>query len=285
MSSQSSQVWFITGASSGLGRAVTEYVLSKGDNVVATCRTPSALSDLSAQYPTSRLLVLALDVTQPATIYGAFAKAFEAFGRLDVVYNNAGYGILSEIEGTPDEPARAMFEVNFWGALHVTTEAVKYFRDYNKPQGGRLIQVSSNSGVEAMPGLGFYSASKFALEAISESLVAELNPAWNIKITILEPGGFKTKSQSENVVVLPPHPAYGEGTVPHMLREIAPTMQYTGRIDIFVERVYAATRDPNLGLRLPLGAFSTRSVGRKLESLRRDFEAAEKWQENIDEIE
>ena len=125
---------------------------------MATLRKPSVLTDLSAKYPASQLLVIKLDVTSPADIKAAFAKAIETFGRVDVVYNNAGYGSLGEIEGTPDNVARGVFEVNFWGSTNVALEAIRVFRDVNKPSGGRLLQASSMVGASGMPGIGYYSA-------------------------------------------------------------------------------------------------------------------------------
>ena len=135
-----------------------EHLLARGEKVVATLRKPSALSDLSAKYPASQLLVVKLDVTSPADIKAAFAKAVETFGRVDVLYNNAGYGSVGEIEGTPDDVARGVFEVNFWGSTNVAREAIRVFRDVNKPAGGRLLQASSMAGASGMPGIGYYSA-------------------------------------------------------------------------------------------------------------------------------
>jgi NAD(P)-dependent dehydrogenase (short-subunit alcohol dehydrogenase family) len=148
----------VTGSSVGLGRCTVEHLLAQGEKVVATLRKPSALSDLSAKYPASQLLVVKLDVTSPADIEAAFAKAVETFGRVDVLYNNAGYGSVGEIEGTPDDVARGVFEVNFWGSTNVAREAIRVFRDVNKPAGGRLLQASSMAGAAGMPGIGYYSA-------------------------------------------------------------------------------------------------------------------------------
>ena len=150
----------VTGASSGFGRAVTEHVLRKGDIAVATLRKPEILSDLQGIYPASRLLVLKLDVTKVDEIAAAFAQTKEKFGRVDVVFNNAGYSVLAEVEGTPDDVARAMFEVNFWGATNVSREAVRFFREVNKPAGGRLIISSSIAGVVPAPLMGYYTAAK-----------------------------------------------------------------------------------------------------------------------------
>lgn len=157
--------WFVvTGSSSGFGRSIVEYVLSQGGIAVATLRKPSALDDLKAKYPPSRLLILKLDVTKPQDITNAFDKTKEVFGRIDVVFNNAGYPLVGEIESTTQEVARALFEVTFWGADRVAQEAVKFFREVNKPGvGGRLLNVSSSAGLNAYPGIGYYCASKFGV--------------------------------------------------------------------------------------------------------------------------
>lgn len=149
----------VTGASSGLGKAVTEVVLRKGDIAVATLRKPAALAHLAKLYPPSRLLLLSLDVTRPADVSAAFDRTREVFGRLDVLFNNAGYAMFGEVEGTPDADARAMFEVDFWGAVSASREAVKFFREVNPPgEGGMILQNSSYSGFSGSPGFAFYSA-------------------------------------------------------------------------------------------------------------------------------
>ncbi|KAH9942738.1 hypothetical protein B0H21DRAFT_779899 [Amylocystis lapponica] len=283
MSSQ--KIWFVTGASSGFGRAQTECVLAKGDIVVATLRKPEMLADLTEKYGSDRLLVLKLDVTSRDEIVAAFAKAQEVYGRIDVVYNNAGYGLNGEVEGVPDDLARGIFDVNFWGAVHVSQEAVRFFRDVNKPSGGRLLQMSSASGIQAIPCVGFYTASKFALEGISEAMAAELHPDWNIKVTILEPGVFQTDGLSKNLVFAPPHPAYGEGTLPHMFRAVlkAGTVPYTfSKVDVMCERVYKAASTPDLPLRLPLGRAAMDAYQIKSDSLKQIHEIAKAWNENID---
>ncbi|KAN0092903.1 hypothetical protein V8E55_003687 [Tylopilus felleus] len=153
------RVWLITGASSGFGRAVTEVVLGKGDIVVATLRKPSVLAPLTKRYPHSQLLLLTLDVTRPADISAAFAQTREVFGRLDVVFNNAGFALFGEVEGTPDADARAVFDVNFWGLVDVSREAVKFFREVNSPgKGGILLQNSSMMAFMGVPGVSFYCA-------------------------------------------------------------------------------------------------------------------------------
>lgn len=138
---------------------MTEYLLSTGDKVVATLRTPSALDDLAAKWSKSQLLVVKLDVVKSSDIVSAFELAKKAFGRVDVVFNNAGYGVFGEIEGVIEKDARDMFEVNFWGAGNVNREAVKFFREENPAgAGGILVVNSSMVGIAAAPALGYYSA-------------------------------------------------------------------------------------------------------------------------------
>ncbi|KIJ39286.1 hypothetical protein M422DRAFT_135945, partial [Sphaerobolus stellatus SS14] len=200
----------VTGSSTGFGRAVTEYVLEKGDIVVATLRKPEVIADLSAKYDSSKLLVLKLDVKNPEEIKSVFAKVKETFGRLDVVYNNAGYAILVEAEATPDNMARDMFEVNFWGLVNVTKEALRFFREENEPGvGGWILMASSMSGISGLPAMTYYSASKFAVEGFSEALSKELKPEWNIKIGIIAFGNFKTNVVQALIDLnLPSLPAY-----------------------------------------------------------------------------
>ena len=141
---------------------MSEYALEQGDKVVATLRKPSDISELQARYPPAQLRVVKLDVTQPAEIANAFAEAKQAFGKVDIVFNNAGCGIVGGIEDTPEKSARHLFDVNFWGMLNVAQEAVRFFRDENeKGAGGRLLAVSSEAGFHPIPALGFYSAAKF----------------------------------------------------------------------------------------------------------------------------
>ena len=139
---------------------MARVALTNGERVVATLRKPEVLNDFAAQYTSEQLLVLRLDVSKPDEIKAAFAKAKEAFGRSDVVFNNAGYAVAGELEGVPDKSARMMFEVNFWGSAHVSQEAVRFFREENKPPGGRLLPNSAGVGLVTMPRFGYYPATK-----------------------------------------------------------------------------------------------------------------------------
>ena len=139
---------------------MTELVLRNGEMVVATLRKPEAITDLSSEYGSDRLPITQLDVTEGQEIKAAFTKAVAHFGRVDVVFNNAGYVLFGEAEGMPDKLARAAMEVDFWAAANVSREALRVFREVNKPVGGFLLQVSSASGLTGLPGLAYYCAAK-----------------------------------------------------------------------------------------------------------------------------
>ena len=149
---------------------MTELVLAKGDIAVATLRKPEMLADLSARYDAKQLLVLKLDVVKAEEIRAAFDAAVKAFGRIDVVFNNAGYAVLGELEATPEQTARALFDVNFFGAANVTKEAVRVFRDVNRPQGGQLLQMSSMAVHLDAAAHAFYAATKCGEQCLSLSM-------------------------------------------------------------------------------------------------------------------
>jgi NAD(P)-dependent dehydrogenase (short-subunit alcohol dehydrogenase family) len=181
------KVWFITGTSKGFGRIWAEAALKRGDKVVATARNPSSLDELVARYGPS-VLALGLDVTDQAAVEAAVKRAQAHFGRLDVVVNNAGFGLFGTIEEVTATQARTQMETNFFGALWVTKAALPYLREQRS---GHIIQVSSIGGVQAFPTLGLYHASKWALEGFSQSLAAEVQD-FGIKVTLVEPTGYET---------------------------------------------------------------------------------------------
>ncbi|WP_033345011.1 SDR family NAD(P)-dependent oxidoreductase [Catenuloplanes japonicus] len=197
------KTWFITGASRGFGRAWTEAALARGDRVAATARDPETLKKPAESYP-GMLVPLTLDVTDRAAVFAAVDEAVSAFGRLDVVVNNAGYGLFGMVEETTEAQARAQMEVNFFGALWVTQAVVPILRAQGA---GRLLQVSSIGGVGAFPTLGIYNASKWALEGMSEALAAELGPL-GPAVTIVEPGPFGTDWSGASAVHTTPIDAY-----------------------------------------------------------------------------
>ena len=183
----SERTWLITGASRGLGRAFAEAALLAGDAVVLTAREPQALADLALRHP-DRALALALDVTDRAAARRVGEQAVEHFGRLDVLVNNAGYGLHGAIEEVSEAEARSQLETNFFGALWVTQAVLPQMR---RQGSGHIVQVSSAAGATGFPLVGMYCASKFALEGMSECLALEVAP-FGIRVTILEPSDFRT---------------------------------------------------------------------------------------------
>lgn len=181
------RVWFITGASKGLGYAFTCAALKAGDKVAAAARTTESLEKLKAAYPDD-LLPMTLDITDRKAVFGRVAEAAEHFGRFDIVVNNAGILVMGMIEELSESEARSVMETNFFGALWVCQAAMPYLRAQGS---GHIIQISSIGAVISGPMSGIYSASKFALEGMSEALAKEADH-FGVKLTMVEPGGFWT---------------------------------------------------------------------------------------------
>jgi NAD(P)-dependent dehydrogenase (short-subunit alcohol dehydrogenase family) len=181
------KTWFITGCSRGFGREWAEAALERGDQVAATAREASTLDALVESYGDA-VLALALDVDDRAADFAAVGRAHEHFGKLDVVVNNAGYGLFGMVEEVSEQQARAQIETNLFGALWVTQAALPYLREQRS---GHILQVSSIGGIVAFPGVGLYHASKWALEGFSEALAQEVAD-FGIHVTLIEPGGFDT---------------------------------------------------------------------------------------------
>jgi NAD(P)-dependent dehydrogenase (short-subunit alcohol dehydrogenase family) len=200
-----SKVWFITGCSKGFGRIWAEAALERGDKVAATARDASTLDALAEKYGDS-VLTLALDVQDMDADFAAVKQAHEKFGRLDVVVNNAGYGLFGTIEEVSAEQARDQIETNVFGALWVTKAALPIMREQGS---GHIIQVSSIGGVTAFPGIGLYHASKWALEGFSQSLSLE-TAGMGIKVTLVEPQGYSTDWAGPSAIQAEQMSAYDE---------------------------------------------------------------------------
>ncbi|WP_284742642.1 oxidoreductase [Amycolatopsis sp. RTGN1] len=179
--------WFITGCSTGLGRALATAVLERGLRAVVTARDPAQVADLVASHG-DRALALPLDVTDHAQVVDAVKRAEAAFGRIDVLVNNAGYGYLAAIEEGEDDEVRKLFDANVFGLADVTRAVLPGMR---ARRGGHIVNVSSLGGLAAFGATGYYHATKFAVEGLSESLAAEVAPL-GIKVTIVEPAAFRT---------------------------------------------------------------------------------------------
>jgi len=197
------KVWFITGTSKGFGRVWAEAALARGDRVAATARRVGTLAPLVERYG-NQVAAITLDVTDKGAVDAAVQEAHASFGRLDVVINNAGYGLFGAIEEVSEAEARAQIDTNLFGALWVTQAALPIMRAQGS---GHIIQVSSIGGINAFPTVGLYHASKWGLEAFSQSLAAEV-AGFGIKVTIVEPGGFATDWGGSSAQRAAPMPAY-----------------------------------------------------------------------------
>ncbi|MDN3547823.1 SDR family NAD(P)-dependent oxidoreductase [Mucilaginibacter aquaedulcis] len=190
---KNSKVWFITGASRGFGSIWADAALKRGDKVAATARSVASLNSLQEKYG-ANVLTLELDVTKPDQVKTAVTQAYEHFGKLDVVINNAGYSLVGTIEEASANEVHALYETNIFGTLAVIKAALPLLRQQG---GGHILGVSSGLGHVTMPVIGYYCSSKWAFEAIHESLAAEVK-AFGIHVTIIEPGAYATEFGSQD---------------------------------------------------------------------------------------
>jgi NAD(P)-dependent dehydrogenase (short-subunit alcohol dehydrogenase family) len=181
------KTWFITGASRGFGRIWAEAALTRGDQVTATARNLADVADLSERFGDA-VLTLALDVTDPEQVRRVVPQAYAHFGKLDVLVNNAGYSLLAAVEEASDEQISDMFDANYLGMIRVLRAALPLLRQQGS---GHILGVSSGLGIGSMPLIGFYAATKWAVEALHESLAQEVKP-FGLNVTIVEPGAYAT---------------------------------------------------------------------------------------------
>lgn len=244
-----SKVWLITGSSRGFGRCLAEAVLKHGDKLVATARKPEQLADL-VELHGENVRSLKLDVTNPEQAKAAVDFAVKTFGRLDVVVNNAGYGNIASIEETSLKDFRAQIETNLWGVINVTKAALPML---HKQRSGHFVQFSSVGGRFGSPGLGPYQTAKFAVEGFSEVLSKEVAPI-GLKVTLIEPGGFRTDWGGSSMKVVEPGQDYKE-TVGSMLRHIRQnTGKEKGDPDRAALAIIKIVYEENPPLRLLLGS-------------------------------
>jgi NAD(P)-dependent dehydrogenase (short-subunit alcohol dehydrogenase family) len=268
MTTSSNQVWFITGASTGFGRAFAAHALAQGYRVVATARDAGRLADLVAQNP-ARVLALSLDVTREGDAERAVQAARARFGRIDVVINNAGFGLVGAVEETPMAEFRAAMETMFFGAIAVTQAALPVLR---AQRSGAIVQISSMGGQMSFAGFGAYSAAKFALEGATEALAPELVP-FGIKTLIVEPGAFRTDFAGGALRHMPMLDAYRD--IVGDTRAFAHGMHETQAGDPLkaaevIEQALAADNTP---LRLQLGQDAIEAVRGHAQALLADLDA------------
>ncbi|KAI7781392.1 hypothetical protein LA080_014707 [Diaporthe eres] len=287
-------VWLITGCSSGLGLSLAQLIAAHPTHrVVATARNPSKIKDTLPS--SSRVLIVALDVTSSSSITSALATVLEhpEFGRVDVLVNNAGYGLMGDTESSlPYSPAvpnssdeehskaRTVVDTDFWGTATMTLHAMRIMREDNArnggKQGGLVIQISSMGGFMAFPGNAYYHAAKFAVEGFTESVRREVRPEWNIHFTIAEPGGIDTNYATSSMSTLAKHPAYDAADSPaRMLAAYVDNPEARkswSRPEAMSAAIYEmASRGKPVPLRFPLGAVAWQVLRAKAESTVEEF--------------
>ncbi len=270
------KTWLITGISSGLGKALAQSIMDNGDFVIGTFRNQEQVDEFNILH-TNKAFAYLMDITKTEDINKIFHSVVENFGKIDVLVNNAGYGLAGAIEETSMEETRSIFEANFFGTLQLTQTFLPIFRSQRS---GHIIQISSHGGFKAFPGFGIYNASKFALEGFSEALAQELAPL-NIKLTIVEPGPFRTN--------------FAGSSFKFANEKIEDYAQTAG---LFREKIMAVDGkqegDPTKAsqaiidvveleqppLRLPLGKIALLSLNSKIESVKADLNAFSHVAEN-----
>jgi NAD(P)-dependent dehydrogenase (short-subunit alcohol dehydrogenase family) len=270
MTPDSSRVWLITGSSSGLGREIADAALARGDSVVATARRPETLADLAASAP-DRVLVVGLDVTRADQIEAAVAAALEHFGQIDVLVNNAGYGSVGAVEEIDMADLRELMETMFFGAVALTQAVLPLMRER---RGGAIVQISSMGGQLSPPGFGAYCSTKFALEAMSESLAIEVEP-YGIRVLIVEPGALRTEFGGGRM-----HRSRDSGLYTDTAgqnREYMDSVDGTqpGDPHKAAAAIVSALDAPDAPLRLALGDDAVDAIRAKHERLRADLDAWE----------
>lgn len=266
-----SRTWLITGCSSGFGRAVAEAALARGDRVLGTLRQPAQCREFEALAP-GRAHAEQLDVRDAARVDEVVRAAVARLGRVDVLFNNAGYGLLGAVEETSLEEARAILEANFLGTFLLTRALLPHMR---KQGAGRVLNMSSGAGIGAVPGLGLYSASKFAIEGLSEALAQEVAHL-GIKVTIVEPGAFNTGFPTGGLKRV----AHSIDAYAALTGQIAAGMQHwygshAGDPRKAAAAILRIVDEPEPPLRLVLGPDALGGVRAKIEALRANVDAWE----------
>lgn len=267
-----SKVWLITGCSTGFGRELAKEVLKAGYNVGVASRNTDDVKDIIEAYPETAIAVK-LDVTKADEIKAAVQQVKEKFGRVDVLVNNAGIGYFGAIEESEEDEVRRMFEINFWGLANVTNEVLPLMR---AQRSGHIVNIASIGGLVGFPGVGFYNATKFAVDGYSEALAKETAPL-GIKVTVINPSGFRTdwagRSANNSKIIIDDYKETAEANK-NAIRG------YSGRQPGDPERaakaILKAVEAENPPLHLLLGVAALKGARNKLEVLKKDYDT---WEE------
>lgn len=266
------KVWLITGCSTGFGRELAKHVLSLGNKAGVAARKTEDIADIVSAYPDTAL-ALKLDVTKHEEIKDAVKQTLEKFGRIDVLVNNAGIGYFGAIEESEDAAVRNMFEINVFGLAKMTQEVLPTMR---KQRSGHIVNIASIGGLVGFPAVGFYNATKFAVDGLSESLSKEVAPL-GIKVTIVAPSGFRTdwagRSAANSAVVIDDYKTTA-GANKDTIRGYSGNQP--GDPVRAAAAIVKAVESANPPLRLLLGKAALKGARNKLELLKKDFDA---WEE------
>lgn len=267
----SRRTWLITGASSGLGKALAEYVLAQGDQVVATASSTQATTELAARYPETALAVK-LDVTEAEDRAAAVSAAEERFGGIDILVNNAAIDFIGALEEQEESDYRRLFEVNFFGAVALTRTVLPGMR---ARRSGVVVNVSSMDGLASLPANGYYSASKFALEGFTEALWQEIEPI-GLHAMIIQPGSFRTGIENRTRASGEAIADYADtaGAFRAMMGSLTPEM-FPGDPERAAEAVHRAVLSADRPHWVVLGSDAQRRIGVKLAQLQAEFAAGE----------
>ncbi len=264
-------VWFITGCSTGFGREIARVILERGGRAVVTARDAARVQDIAGEFP-EHALALALDVTQPAQVADTVKQAEAKFGAVDVLVNNAGYGYMAAIEEGEDDEIRAQFEANVFGLIAMTKAVLPGMRTRGR---GHIVNLSSQGGLVGFPGVGYYNASKFAVEGLSEALAGEIRPL-GLGVTIVEPGPFRTDWAGRSLR-MPKHDieAYA-GTAGKRRRQInGYSGSQQGDPVRAAHAIVAAVESPEPPLHLLLGKVALDTVRGHMAAMSEEFD---KWE-------
>jgi NAD(P)-dependent dehydrogenase (short-subunit alcohol dehydrogenase family) len=269
MAQDQNSVWFITGCSTGFGRELAQQLLAAGRRVVVTARDPAKLADLAAAFPETAL-PLALNVDSQTQIDATVAAAVEKFGRIDVLVNNAGYGYLAAVEEGEDTDIRAMFETNVFGLAALCRAVLPIMRGQKN---GVIVNFSSMGGIVGFPGIGYYNATKFAVEGLSEAMAKELAPL-GVKVLIVEPGPFRTQWAGASLKVPKQSiEAYAETAIARRNSTQAYSGTQAGDPARGAAAVIRTVESDNPPLRLVLGSVAMDVIGARTKAFLAELEA------------
>ena len=266
-----SKVWFITGCSTGFGRELAKYVLESGHKAVVASRDTEDVKDIVADHPGSSIAVK-LDVTKPDEVKSSVEQAIKKFGRIDVLVNNAGIGYFGAIEESEEDEVRRMFEINFWGLAHMTQAVLHGMR---AQRSGNIVNVASIGGLVGFPAVGFYNATKFAVDGFSEALAKETAPL-GIKVTVVCPSGFRTdwagRSANNSKIVIDDYKATAEVNKNNIRGNSG---KQAGDPVRAAKAIVKAVEDENPPLHLLLGSAALKGARNKLDVFKKDYDTWE----------